>query len=212
VRCIVRAVEPRNDCAGRKSVAVVDERPDNPCVSQRFAPAATPLKLLALHAKDLDAAAFAGAHGEAFFVLVSSPFPMRSLGDAERMRLTTPQANAVRDHDTGEITIGVFPLKKRIESTHPFISIGRTDDNDIAIHDETVSRFHAYVRWDHQGQRWLVQDARSKNGTTVDGVAVPRRGDGDPMELKPGSLVMFGSVSLHFADVNDLWQLMKRVA
>lgn len=181
-------------------------------MSQRFAPAATPLKLLALHAKDLDAKQFAGAHGEAFFVLVSSPFPMRSLGDAERMRQTTPQANAVSEHDTGEITIGVFPLKKQLETTHPFISVGRTDDNDIAIHDETVSRFHAFVRWDHRHRRWVVQDARSKNGTTVDGVAVPRRGDGDAVELRPGALVMFGSVSLHFADVSEIWQLLKRVA
>ena len=177
-------------------------------MSQRFAPAATPLTLLALHAKGLDAKQFADAHGEAFFVLVSSPFPMRSLGDAERMRHTTPQANAVREHDTGEITIGVFPLKKQLESTHPFISVGRTDDNDIAIHDETVSRFHAFVRWDHQHRRWVVQDARSKNGTTVDGVAVPRRGDGNAVELRPGALVMFGSVSMHFADVSEIWQLL----
>jgi hypothetical protein len=202
----------RRDCAGRKSVAAIEGETDTLYVSQRFAPAATPLKLLALHAKDLDAKEFAGAHGEAFFVLVSSPFPMRALGAAERMRHTTPSAGAVREPDTGEITIGVFPLRKQLESTHPFISIGRTDDNDIAIHDETVSRFHAFVRYDHVRCRWLVQDARSKNGTTVDGAVVARRGDGDATELRPGSLVMFGSVSLHFADAGELYQLIKRVA
>lgn len=179
---------------------------------QKIAPGATPLKVLALDVNELDAKQFAMAHGDAFFIVVSSPYPLGGMDELER-RITRPRS--VQEPDTGEISVGVFSLRKAPESTHPFISVGRTDDNDIAIHDETVSRFHAFLRWDHTG-RWFLQDAKSKNGTTIDGLPVPRRGEGDPVELKPGTIVMFGSVTLHFADVDKLMQMAqlftKRVA
>lgn len=187
-------------------VAVVDTGR----VSRNVAPTATPLTVLALDARDLDVHSFAGAHGEGFFVLVSNPFPSWGSHARERDRHTKPHAND-GEPDTGEITIGVFSLRRRMESTHPFISIGRTEDNDIAIHDETMSRFHAFVRCGANG-RWYLQDAKSKNGTTVDGVPVPRRGEGNAVELRPGARVMFGSVSVHFADARELMMMARLVA
>jgi DNA ligase (NAD+) len=45
------------------------------------------------------------------------------------------------------------------------ITIGRTSNNDVVINDSSVSRLHAYVR--REGDKWVVADAGSKNGTKL---------------------------------------------
>jgi hypothetical protein len=59
---------------------------------------------------------------------------------------------------------------------------------DVIIKQATVSRLHCLL--ERHGDRVLVHDCRSKNGTWVNGVAVQ---DG---ELAAGSLLMLGQVSL----------------
>ena len=49
-------------------------------------------------------------------------------------------------------------------------SVGRLDDNDLVIDDETVSKHHAVLeRFQH---RWLVRDLRSRNGISIEGVRI----------------------------------------
>src|SRR5262245_61950896 len=51
----------------------------------------------------------------------------------------------------------VYPLVKKPGASFPDrITIGRTGNNDIVIHDHSVSRLHAYVR--QQGTEWVVAD------------------------------------------------------
>ena len=52
------------------------------------------------------------------------------------------------------------------------ITIGRIESNDLVIVDDSVSRFHAYLRWDERALAWFVTDAESKNGSWVDDVKV----------------------------------------
>jgi pSer/pThr/pTyr-binding forkhead associated (FHA) protein len=49
-------------------------------------------------------------------------------------------------------------------------SIGRLDDNDLVLDDETVSKHHAVLEcFQH---RWMVRDLKSRNGIDIDGVRV----------------------------------------
>jgi pSer/pThr/pTyr-binding forkhead associated (FHA) protein len=75
----------------------------------------------------------------------------------------------------------VFPLS---EDT---ISIGRDPLSDIVINDPEVSRQHA--RLTLAGDSYSLQDMGSTNGTFVDG----KRLSGDPVVLRPGQAIMFGS-------------------
>lgn len=75
----------------------------------------------------------------------------------------------------------VFPLS---EDT---ISIGRDPLSDIVINDPEVSRQHA--RLTKTGDSYSLQDMGSTNGSFVDG----QRLGGDPVILKPGQAIMFGS-------------------
>jgi hypothetical protein len=71
------------------------------------------------------------------------------------------------------------------------VLIGRTSENDVVLYDPGVSRRHVKIRLD--GQRYLVQDLGSANGTQVNGVTVEEE------ELKEGDSITVGPVVFSFS-------------
>ncbi|MGE0708479.1 MAG: FHA domain-containing protein [Planctomycetota bacterium] len=69
------------------------------------------------------------------------------------------------------------------------LQIGRHPRNEVMVGGTDVSRFHATVRW--EGQRLLVEDRASANGTRVDGETIS-----GPRELRGGELIGVGSHEL----------------
>jgi pSer/pThr/pTyr-binding forkhead associated (FHA) protein len=70
-------------------------------------------------------------------------------------------------------------------------SIGRGDENDVRIRDDTVSLTHATLL--RKRGAWFVVDLRSMNGTFVDGSRVSGE-----RELHTGARVRLGAVELSF--------------
>jgi pSer/pThr/pTyr-binding forkhead associated (FHA) protein len=70
-------------------------------------------------------------------------------------------------------------------------SIGRGEENDVRIRDDTVSLTHATLL--RKGGAWFVVDLRSMNGTYVDGSRVSGE-----RELHTGARVRLGGVELTF--------------
>jgi len=79
----------------------------------------------------------------------------------------------------------VYPLGGEV------LRIGKASDNDVVIDHPTVSRNHLLVR--RQGDRFLVQDLGSTNGTLLDGAQVREA------FLRPGALLEVGDVRLRFS-------------
>jgi pSer/pThr/pTyr-binding forkhead associated (FHA) protein len=79
----------------------------------------------------------------------------------------------------------------RFAITRAVCSIGRTEENDIVIADESVSASHATILM--KAGSWYVVDLRSANGTFVDGYRVA----GERM-LSAGSLLTIGQVKTIF--------------
>ncbi len=75
----------------------------------------------------------------------------------------------------------IFPLELDL------LTVGRDPLSDIVIEDPEVSRHHASFTQGDEG--YLLQDKGSTNGSFVDG----ERLGGDPVALKPGQVIMFGS-------------------
>ncbi len=92
------------------------------------------------------------------------------------------------------------PAKGNVaQSTGERLQIGSHPSNDFEIDDAAVSRFHCEVQIDKRGM-WLV-DLDSRNGTSLDGVAVGRGG------LRDGSTLQLGRSVCRFeltADHNRL--------
>jgi len=70
------------------------------------------------------------------------------------------------------------------------LKIGKAPESDVVIDSPTVSRNHLIIR--RQGDRFLVQDLASTNGTFIDGAQVREA------YLKPGQLLELGDVQLRF--------------
>jgi len=71
------------------------------------------------------------------------------------------------------------------------LSIGRSDENDLAIDDPEISRRHARLARIEGG--WVVEDMGTSNGTAVNGERTPRA------VLKSGDVIRVGGVELVFA-------------
>lgn len=80
---------------------------------------------------------------------------------------------------------------------HPLVKsrtvIGRGADADITIADAGTSRRHVEILWD--GQRAMVRDMNSTNGTKLNGAKVVEAG------LTPGSVVTIGRTDIVFTVV-----------
>jgi hypothetical protein len=77
----------------------------------------------------------------------------------------------------------VFPL------ANEHLSVGKAPDNDVVIDHPTVSRNHLVVR--RQGDRFLVQDLGSTNGTFLGQAKVT-----EPMPLEAGAVIRIGRTAM----------------
>jgi DNA-binding response OmpR family regulator len=76
--------------------------------------------------------------------------------------------------------------------TNEVTTIGRWDDNDIAIPDRWISRHHAEIR--RRGVRYVLYDLGSKNGLFLNGERVSEPvalENGDQIQLAPRCLLTF---------------------
>jgi pSer/pThr/pTyr-binding forkhead associated (FHA) protein len=105
---------------------------------------------------------------------------------AAAMRPVTASLEIVR----GPFTGASFQVDRAV------CSIGRADDNDIRIHDDTISLSHATLL--RKQGIWFVVDLRSMNGTFVDGSRVSGE-----RELHPGARVRLGAVELVFRAIDS---------
>jgi pSer/pThr/pTyr-binding forkhead associated (FHA) protein len=115
-----------------------------------------------------------------------------------------------RMESTAGISLIAYGVRRNGHSAGHLITLGRAPDNDVVVPDSSISRFHAYVK-EGANRQWLIQDAGSTNGTTVNGNAVPRQGSGSPIELNSGDDVRLGQVELTFLDADALLSFAMRV-
>ncbi len=141
---------------------------------------------------------------------------LRALGPGFFVQISPSQAptGPMRTVDTWtpsntlELVTWILPVVRRPSSELAFVSIGRLYGNDVVVSDVTVSKFHAFVR---DGQQ-LLQDAGSHNGTFVNNVRIAARKAGDPVALRSGDAVRFGSVQTNYLDTAGMHAFLQRMA
>ena len=105
----------------------------------------------------------------------------------------------------------VFPLIKGDSRANAFgmgITVGRTENNDICLPDQSVSRFHAFFQQDAKTGGWKLTDADSKNGTAISGVRVqPQVGTA----MSDGLAVRFGDVEVTFRGTDEFFVYLSQI-
>jgi hypothetical protein len=102
---------------------------------------------------------------------------------ATRMGLARTGAELVVLDDSGK-------PKEKISITRTPVVIGRLSTSDVVLADSNVSRRHAELRRD--GDRWVIVDLGSTNGTVVNGKLAREH------TLKDGDKISFGTSELQF--------------
>ena len=101
----------------------------------------------------------------------------------------------------------VLPLRK-VQSTFPsMITVGRTDNNDLVVPDEQVSKFHAFFRL--VGDRVELSDAGSRNGTFVGSRRLEARGSSVPLSLR--DRFAFGAIEFQLFDARGCWEWLRQL-
>lgn len=107
-------------------------------------------------------------------------------------RLTTGQLRVQSQTASGQVTWGA--VVEIAGKTHPLRSartvIGRGSDADVTVADAGTSRKHVEILWD--GERAMVRDLGSTNGTKLDGRKVAEA------PLPSGSTVTIGRTDIVF--------------
>ncbi|MGE0708592.1 MAG: FHA domain-containing protein [Planctomycetota bacterium] len=101
----------------------------------------------------------------------------------------------------------ILPVKKR-EGGNAFtsmITVGRAPNNDVVLHDPSVSKFHAYFTQREGGLH--VIDAGATNFTKLNGAQLaPNK---PSAALGSGDLLDFGDVRARFLDARGLFDYLR---
>lgn len=153
----------------------------------------------------------AGHSDDAIRQLCGSSALLVQSSDLSRPMSVGQTSSGIFAPPTAEVRVLLLPIKKQPgRNPFPYVSLGRTRNNDIIVMDATVSKFHAFFRED-DGQL-VVADAGSRNGTLVDAAVVATRGEGAPTALRARATLRFGSVTMTFLPFSDLKDQLRRFA
>lgn len=72
--------------------------------------------------------------------------------------------------------------------------VGRAADNTLVLKDETISAHHARLSY-MGGHQWWLEDLGSRNGTSVNGLALE-----EALAVTTGDEISFGRVSLRIVE------------
>ncbi len=121
-----------------------------------------------------------------------------SLGDGDVLRIGDPTGNSVgitfraaltAEEDALSSTMGIMRIGALPLETRPSLIVGRDPQADVPLQAPIVSWHHA--RLERVGQRHVLTDLNSTNGTFVNGQRVTR-----PHTLQEGDIVQIGPFKL----------------
>ncbi len=80
------------------------------------------------------------------------------------------------------------------------IRVGKADENDLVLHEETVSRVHFEIVRDGKG--YLLRDLRSTNGTFLDGAEIKEA------YIRAGSVISAGAAQIKFQPFEERIEIL----
>ena len=158
---------------------------------------------------EMSAAAFRSRYGSGFLV---QPSGIRALRITSRPQQTVSGELPTRGRRSLRMTVQslVFPVRHTTRGLlASLIGVGRTENNDVVIRDESLSKFHAFFQETDAGVL-VLKDAGSRNGTFMDDLPAPGK-DSAPVAVRSGAWVRFGLVELVFLEPQAFQETVRSV-
>jgi ABC transport system ATP-binding/permease protein len=132
---------------------------------------------------------------------VTPPAPMPAAAPAAA-RAGTPAAGPGTSFTSRQPT-SIIRLASR---TQRVLRIGRAPDNEVAVNDLSVSRYHAELRQSRSGHGYEIVDLGSHNGTFVNGqrVSTAPVTETDIIAVGPATFRLAGQELQEFVDTGDI--------
>jgi hypothetical protein len=166
-----------------------------------FLASAAPASLLRRRGSPRSAA---GETAPPFFDFLEAGDATTSVSAHEAFEAASAQLDAATTAQADDLE--VHPLVKKPGAAFAdMITVGRTANNDVVLGDVTVSRFHAFFR--RRGDRWILCDAGSKNGTRLDSEPLAPRTE---TPLRSGAVVRVGDIEATFYVAEDLYEVLRQ--
>ncbi|MSP59592.1 MAG: FHA domain-containing protein [Myxococcales bacterium] len=134
------------------------------------------------------------------------------VGGSQLVRPEGPRATATIDKLGARFTpersaapTTILAVRKVRETFPSMITLGRTDNNDLVLHDVSVSKFHAFFRM--RGGQLEVAEGGSRNGTWVGTRRVDARSPG--RAVKNLDTLRFGLVEFTLLDAGACWDRLR---
>src|SRR4051812_23450412 len=99
-----------------------------------------------------------------------------------------------QDRSASEQNVFLIINKQIVALNHDIVRLGRHLDNNIVLHEESVSRFHAEIHYENA--RYTLYDQESKSGTFVNNQRIKR------CVLNSGDVISLASLSIMFVNNN----------
>lgn len=166
------------------------------------------LESLVDDARRLSPEEFELRHGGAFLLLTAAALTAPTGPCTTEVKLLDDDESHAH---TANVSVLVYPVRRSEQSVVHLVTVGRAGNNDVVVRDVSVSRFHAFLKRADTGE-FMLQDAGSTNGSSVNGRPVPARGQGPAAVLRPGDNVRLGQVDLTFVDAKGLREFVRKAA
>lgn len=138
------------------------------------------------HAREGGRQAFAARYPHPFLFVTRD---RRS--DAARAFRTQDLSALDLDGEHVESSTEVFLVHRVGSDGTSMVTVGRAANMDIVLNSPSVSKLHAYFQRSIDGSGWTVADAGSRNGTALNGHALPVK---DPRPIQSGDLIVFAEI------------------
>jgi DNA-binding NtrC family response regulator len=88
---------------------------------------------------------------------------------------------------------------KKIDLERKPLRIGKKEDNDFVLADNTVSRYHLAI--EQRGDSFVLKDLDSTNGTSINGMRIKEA------YLSPGDVISLGNTQIEFVAFDEKIQI-----
>lgn len=107
-------------------------------------------------------------------------------------------------HDVFGAELRVWTIEKRPDNPYPDrVGVGRAPNCDVVLRAPYLSKLHAH--FSSVGDRWLLSDNRSANGTSLNG---KKLAPGESMQVQSGDRINFGGIELEILDAEGVYELL----